>query len=766
MSTPTTATATLHPHYRHHHHQPSHHVHHYPSYPGLSANSASYRSVASSSGNTLLPTPSSASSTASTATIPNRHSQQHQPQQQPQHQPPQQQPQQQQPQPQPQPQQQPQPQPQSQQQQYNPQTVATPTASAASAASSYTTNPPYSANEASSNGAVASVAPARHLSTRTHSTPHSEAHHANMPPATYTESQPRKRRRSKEPDWKQFYKNGLPKEIIVIDDTPDPELQVSSATTSRTYTNDTTGATTNKQPARHVAKKRRKEDELFTDNVYDARSNGSYQQPTNSGSASSDPTASAYNTTAPTSLSSNGQYDYEAPQTGQKRKRTRQQIAQDAKRREVEVLGEGFHEYQPPQKPIKKCGEVTVRVVNDRTHQTNVKIDDDDGHYIVVPDADLTSQYTIRKLLGQGTFGKVVEARDRRRNKLVAIKIIRAVQKYRDASRIELRVLQTLKANDSENRNRCIHLRDCFDFRGHICIVMDLLGSSVFDFLKSNNFVPFPNSQIQSFARQLLTSVAFLHDLNLIHTDLKPENILLCDSAYQTFTYNRRIPSSTNATNRQATQRKVLLDTEIRLIDFGSATFDDEYHSSVVSTRHYRAPEIILGLGWSFPCDIWSIGCILVEFFTGDALFQTHDNLEHLAMMENVCDSRIDTHLVQAVNKSASRTSSNSPAKYFKRLKLDYPTAETTRASRRFVRHMKRLSDIIPTTSPFLRLFLDLLQKIFIYDPAKRITARQALEHPWFREAAIPDDGTEALKIRLERMRDSDYHTSRLPAAV
>src|SRR3569833_823131 len=111
------------------------------------------------------------------------------------------------------------------------------------------------------------------------------------------------------------------------------------------------------------------------------------------------------------------------------------------------------------------------------------------------------------KLLGQGTFGKVVQARDRRKNELVAIKIIRSVQKYRDASRIELRVLATLKANDGENRNRCILLRDCFDIRGHICIVMDLLGSSVFDFLKGNNFVPYPNSQIQSFARQLFTSV-------------------------------------------------------------------------------------------------------------------------------------------------------------------------------------------------------------------------------------------------------------------
>lgn len=114
----------------------------------------------------------------------------------------------------------------------------------------------------------------------------------------------------------------------------------------------------------------------------------------------------------------------------------------------------------------------------------------------------------ILSLLGQGTFGKVVKARDKRRDKLVAVKIIRSVQKYRDASRIELRVLSTLKANDHENRNRCIHLRDCFDFRGHICIVMDLLGQSVFDFLKGNQFVPFPNSQIQNFARQLFTSVA------------------------------------------------------------------------------------------------------------------------------------------------------------------------------------------------------------------------------------------------------------------
>ncbi|KAK8019890.1 kinase-like domain-containing protein [Apiospora arundinis] len=735
MSTPTTATATLPPHhYRHH---PHHHAH-YPPYPQLQSpvHPASYRTAAAIP-STLpashaLPSPTgvTAPTTISNSSFSSRHG----------------------------------------------------PASTASF-STYTSGLQQPSHRRSANGATASVAstgaPAARLTHEYHgtdsesaSTPRSDANLDTMSIPSSSQNAARKRRRSKGPDWTAFYKNGVPKEVIVIDDTPEPDGDAKDAASNystTTYTGTGVGSDAGIIP-RHVAKKRRK-DEGYVNGGRVV--NGSHIATPNSATSSTDRTTSAQNTTAPTSLaslSSNGQYDYEqASGTGQKRKRTRQQHAQEAKRRDIEALGDAYISYRPPQKPIKKSAEVAVRVVTDR--YSNVKVDDEDGHYIVVPDADITQQYQINKLLGQGTFGKVVQARDRKRNKLVAIKIIRSVQKYRDASRIELRVLQTLKANDEENRNRCIHLRDCFDFRGHICIVMDLLGSSVFDFLKSNNFVPFPNSQIQSFARQLLTSVAFLHDLNLIHTDLKPENILLCDNAYQTFTYNRRIPSSSAGTPRQANQRKVLLDTEIRLIDFGSATFEDEYHSSVVSTRHYRAPEIILGLGWSFPCDIWSIGCILVEFFTGDALFQTHDNLEHLAMMENVCDRRIDQHLAQQVTKMSNRSSSssgNAAAKYFKRLRLDYPTADTTRASRRFVKNMKHLSDIIPAHSTFLRLFLDLLEKIFVYDPARRITARQALDHPWFKEAAIADDGTEAAKIRLERLRaDPEYaHSRAAPASL
>lgn len=154
--------------------------------------------------------------------------------------------------------------------------------------------------------------------------------------------------------------------------------------------------------------------------------------------------------------------------------------------------------------------------------------------------------------------------------------------------------------------------------------------------------------------------------------------------------------------------KKILESTDIRLIDFGSATFEEEYHSSVVSTRHYRAPEIILGmyfclgsdldvhlllgLGWSYPCDAFSLGCILVEFFTGVALFQTHDNLEHLAMMEQVMGK---------MPERFARMGARSKTEYFKEgSKLDWPKPKATRQSKKEVRACRSLQVCSKSASP------------------------------------------------------------------
>ncbi|OMH83151.1 Serine/threonine-protein kinase AFC2 [Zancudomyces culisetae] len=342
-------------------------------------------------------------------------------------------------------------------------------------------------------------------------------------------------------------------------------------------------------------------------------------------------------------------------------------------------------------------------------------LDDKDGHVIVREGTDFTKRYYIEKLLGQGTFGRVMKCYDRKLKRHVAIKVIRAVQKYRDAAEIEIRVLKTLESYDKENKYQCIKLDGWFDYKNHICMVFELLGPSVFDFLKFNSFRPFSINQVQEIARQLLRSVAYMHCLNMIHTDLKPENILLINSDYETLEIG---PKKTIKT-------KILKSTKVSLIDFGSTTFDNEYHSKVVSTRHYRAPEIILEHGWTFPCDIWSIGCIIVELLVGDALFQTHENLEHLAMME-VLLGPIPKYMI-------FKTKDSVKTEFFRHGILNYPTGETSQKSMQRVRQMLPLEKLIdPGASVVQEYLYDLLEKMLRYDPNRRITAAEALCHKFF----------------------------------
>lgn len=453
-----------------------------------------------------------------------------------------------------------------------------------------------------------------------------------------------------------------------------------------------------------------------------------------------------------------------------------------------------------------KLGNVKTNVI---PHQSNLPpCDDENGHYIIKVNETFANRFIIVKLLGQGTFGKVVQCYDKVNREHVAIKIIRNIQKYRDAAKIELRILSTLKKFDNKNLNHCIHLRECFDFRGHICIVTDLLKISLYDFLENNKFIPFPGSHIQAISKQLIRSVTFLHDLNLIHTDLKPENILLHDDSYT----RKSLISSTiissfmslgsssgvNANKKVPKYLKILENPLIQIIDFGSAIFNDEYHSSIVSTRHYRAPEIVLGTGWSFPCDMWSVGCILVELVIGEPLFKTHDNLEHLAMIEKVCGYRIDKAMVKLSKEKENEcglqyftkefvtdmdddedpNSSESDededdliidteASFENSLTLIFPSSTTPQ---KFINSVDELSRIDLFISSRLGLeinfdyslsmnyeknkhiinfgnftfwwfFIDLLKKLFVIDPDDRMTAIDALNHPWF-NLGIEDEGT------------------------
>ena len=122
-------------------------------------------------------------------------------------------------------------------------------------------------------------------------------------------------------------------------------------------------------------------------------------------------------------------------------------------------------------------------------------------------------------------------------------------------------------------------------------------------------------------------------------------------------------------------------------------------------------------------------------------------------MMEEVTGLPIDKSLIREVNRTSKRGDKSSAARFFKNSRLHYPLPDTPRQSKKFVRGMKKLEQIIPPSNEFNRKFLDLLRRVFVYDPKKRITAREALKHPWFDEL-VEDDGTEAGRIRVERERE------------
>ncbi|XP_073007607.1 serine/threonine-protein kinase AFC2-like isoform X1 [Typha latifolia] len=348
--------------------------------------------------------------------------------------------------------------------------------------------------------------------------------------------------------------------------------------------------------------------------------------------------------------------------------------------------------------------------------------DDKDGHYMFAVGDNLTSRYKITSKMGEGTFGQVLECWDREGEEMVAIKIIRGIKKYSEAAMIEINVLQQLAKYDTTG-SRCVQIRNWFHYRNHICIVFEKLGPSLYDFLRKNNYRSFPIDLVRELARQLLECVAFMHDLRLIHTDLKPENILLVSAQFIKVPDYKVSPR----TPKEGSYFKHLpKSSAIKVIDFGSTTYDHEDHSYVVSTRHYRAPEVILGLGWSYPCDIWSVGCILVELCSGEALFQTHENLEHLAMMERVLGP-LPYNMLRRADRHAE--------KYIKRGRLNWPEGAGSRESMKAVTKLPRLQNLVMDhVDHSAGDLIDLLRGLLRYDPTHRLIAREALKHPFFTE--------------------------------
>ncbi|GFO38506.1 dual specificity tyrosine-phosphorylation-regulated kinase 4 [Plakobranchus ocellatus] len=205
----------------------------------------------------------------------------------------------------------------------------------------------------------------------------------------------------------------------------------------------------------------------------------------------------------------------------------------------------------------------------------------------------LVYRYEMLEVLGKGSFGQVVKCYDHKTDSMMAVKIIRNKKRFHHQALVEVKILDALRRKDKDNQYNIIHMIEYFYFRNHLCITFELMGMNLYELIKKNNFQGFSIALIRRFAFSLLQCLKVLHREKIIHCDLKPENILL----------------------RQRGQ------SSIKVIDFGSSCYEHQRVYTYIQSRFYRSPEVILGLPYSMPIDMWSFGCILAELYTGYPLF-------------------------------------------------------------------------------------------------------------------------------------------------
>eukprot|EP01063_Lacrimia_lanifica_P015472 TRINITY_DN22228_c0_g1_i1.p1 TRINITY_DN22228_c0_g1~~TRINITY_DN22228_c0_g1_i1.p1 ORF type:complete len:552 (+),score=199.58 TRINITY_DN22228_c0_g1_i1:69-1658(+) len=332
----------------------------------------------------------------------------------------------------------------------------------------------------------------------------------------------------------------------------------------------------------------------------------------------------------------------------------------------------------------------------------------------------------VLRKLGEGTFSRVMECVDAKLRSNVAVKIIRAEQKYMEGAEEELAVLKFLAHSDPANQKHIIRVNYTFMQRKegvvdrHTCIVVPLFGPSVFQVLERNKFKGFTNSVVRSVMYQLVTCLEYVHSFGIVHTDIKPENVLFKNPKMMVMDNDVLYP----------------VTPEIIVIDFGSAynpNSEDSYKKQTVGTRHYRAPEAVLHMDWDTPADVWAIGTMMVELSMGECMFQTHHDLEHLAMMEHVIgplprmmtdrrhgrDGR-DNHFFRADGAVA------------------WPTRDVPEDDVQFVRSLPDLKVQCAkmTDKSGVNHFYELIQHMLHYDPKRRVTCKEALRNYKFLRVA------------------------------
>jgi dual specificity tyrosine-phosphorylation-regulated kinase 2/3/4 len=325
------------------------------------------------------------------------------------------------------------------------------------------------------------------------------------------------------------------------------------------------------------------------------------------------------------------------------------------------------------------------------------------------------------------------------------LKVIKNTKDFFDQSLDEIKILELLRQTGKNQENHILEMKCFFYYREHLIIVTELLRQNLFEFGKfilDNNEEPyFTISRLAYMTRQALISLRFVHSLGLVHSDVKPENILLGS-------YSR---------------------AQIKLIDFGSSCYLTDRQSSYIQSRSYRAPEVVLGLPYDGKIDVWSLGCVVAEMFTGEVTFQNDSIVSMLSRIEAICgpfprhmiaqgrqSGRFFTKsgLLYEVVGDSDPEGKSAPGPHEEDTdndetdtvaQFDIFQPKTTRLSSRLGFDADLMDDFSEDdyrTNPAnperqeQQMFVDFCSKLLTIDADGRPSAEEALKHPWMLYAA------------------------------